>query len=131
MSRHEFKKSRRERLFVPLDLKKKLVRSRKVVPVIVPVNRSRIFLNVILTPLHPALPPYYRLKMRALLRAFTHLNQNLNSYFFILFFFFCSTDFDGSDFTFFSSRPEPIFIRHKLTHSGEKKRRQARQVINN
>ena len=28
-----------------------------------------------LTPLQPALP--YRLKMRALLRAFTHFNQNL------------------------------------------------------
>ena len=43
---------------------------------------------VILTPLHPALPPYYRLKMCALLRAFTHFNQNLNSLFF-LFIFFC------------------------------------------
>ena len=37
--------------------------------------------NVVLTPLYTALPPYYRLKMRALLRAFTHFK--------FLFYFFC------------------------------------------
>ena len=32
--------------------------------------------NLILTLLQPVLPTYYRLKMCALLRAFTHFNQN-------------------------------------------------------
>ena len=51
-------------------------------------KRTREIFKRYLTPLQPALPHYYRLKMRALLRAFTHFNQNIKitKIYFYLFF---------------------------------------------